>query len=69
MMTEKEAERMGMSDFDIAIGIVMGEIEPDPNKLTPMEKMHGKIISVEQTAFHDITTYEDGHEERYYIGD
>jgi len=30
---------------------------------------HGKMIQVTQTAFHDICEYEDGHVERYYIGD
>lgn len=30
---------------------------------------HGKIVKVQQVAFCDIMIYEDGHEERFYIGD
>jgi len=30
---------------------------------------HGKIIDTHFEAFHDVTVYEDGYEERFYIGD
>ena len=30
---------------------------------------HGEVVEVQQLAFHDVTIYEDGHEESFYIGD
>ena len=68
-MTEQEAKKQGMSDGDIALGIVTGEIEPDPNKKTPMERLHGEIVRVVQEAYGDRIIYEDGYEEWYSIGD
>lgn len=68
-MTEQEAKKKGMSDIDIALGIVTGEIEADPNKKTPMEKIHGEIVRVVQEAYGDCIIYEDGYEEWNSIGD
>ena len=31
--------------------------------------VHGKIVDIRFEAYHDVTVYEDGHEERFYIGD
>lgn len=36
---------------------------------TPDEKAHGKVVGFRRTAYHDITVYEDGYEDWYYIGD
>lgn len=30
---------------------------------------HGKCIGYRQDAYHDVHIYEDGYEERLYIGD
>ncbi len=30
---------------------------------------HGKLVEVRQEAYHDVYVYEDGYEERFYIGD
>lgn len=68
-MTEQEAKKQGMSDIDIAIGILMEEIEPDPNKKTPMEVIHGEIVSVEYEVYGDVVKYADGYEEFISIGD
>ena len=31
--------------------------------------IHGKVVNVRFEAFHDVTVYEDGYEERFYIGE
>ena len=64
-----EAVEKGMDDVSIALGILDGEIISDPNKLTPNEKLHGKVVDTRMDPYHDVTIYEDGYEERYYIGD
>lgn len=68
-ITEQEAEAQGMSDIDIALGILDGDIIPDPNSQTPNEKLHGKVVGTRMEAYHDVTIYEDGYEDWYYIGD
>lgn len=30
---------------------------------------HGKCIDYRQEAYHDVHVFEDGYEERFYIGD
>ena len=30
---------------------------------------HGRVVSVRQEPYHDVTVYEDGHESWYYIGE
>ena len=30
---------------------------------------HGKCVDYRQEAYHDVHVFEDGHEERLYIGD
>lgn len=35
----------------------------------PTANEHGKCVEYRQNAFHDVHVFEDGHEERYYIGD
>lgn len=34
---------------------------------TPSE--HGKVVDYRCEAFYDVTVYEDGYEDRYYVGD
>lgn len=44
------------------------EIEDEKN--TDWSKSpHGKPIGTRFDPYHDVTVYEDGYEERYYIGD
>ena len=38
-------------------------------ELIPGDSEHGKCIGYRQEAYHDVHTFEDGHEERLYIGD
>ncbi len=68
MITEKEALEKNMDDVAIFLGILDGEIVPDP-VLTPNEKLHGKVVGFRMDPYHDVTIYEDGYEDRYYIGD
>lgn len=67
-MTETEAKAKGMSDLDIAMGILMGDIEPE-EKPSLMERLHGKVVGSRMDPYHDVTIYEDGYEDRHYIGD
>lgn len=66
-MTVQEAEMAGMSDIDIALGIVTGEIETEQKEV--VHPIHGKIVGTRFDPYHDVTVYEDGYEEKYYIGD
>lgn len=67
-MTIREAEQSGMSDLDIALAIVTGEIEePEPEEF--IHPVHGRITKTRLDPYHDVKVYEDGYEERYYIGD
>lgn len=68
MITEAEARKQGMDDIDIFLGIVNEEIEPDDSP-SPMEKIHGKVVGTRWEPYHDVTIYEDGYEDWYYIGD
>ena len=70
MITEQEAREKGMDNVAVFLGIVDGEVIPDPTpRLTPNEKLHGKVVGTRMDPYHDVTIYEDGYEERYYIGD
>lgn len=66
-MTMQEAEKSGMCDFDIAMAIVTGEIEEEPEEYR--HPVHGRVVSTRFDPYHDVTVYEDGYEERFYIGD
>lgn len=68
MITEAEARKRGMDDIDIFLGFVNEEIEPAPGP-SPMEKIHGKVVSSRFEPYHDVTVYEDGYEDWLYIGD
>lgn len=30
---------------------------------------HGKVVDTRFEAYHDVTVYEDGYEDRFYIGE
>ena len=36
---------------------------------SPMEKEHGHVVELKWERYHDVYVYEDGFEDRYYIGD
>ena len=42
---------------------------PEEEWNTLPDPKHGKLVRVRQAAYHDIYEYEDGYEERFYIGD
>ena len=35
----------------------------------PRKNPHGEVVERRMEAYHDVVVYEDGYEERYYIGD
>ena len=68
-MTVQEAEKAGMSDIDIALGIVTGELEDEQEPAEYRDPVYGRIVKTRFDPYHDVKVYEDGYEERYYIGD
>lgn len=66
-MTFKEAEKNHWSDIDIAWMIMNGVIEPEPREYR--HPVHGKVVGTRFDPYHDVMVYEDGYEEKYYIGD
>ena len=58
-----------MDDFQISLGILYEEIEPDPARIPYMERLHGKCIDFRMEAYHNVHVYEDGYEDWDYIGD
>lgn len=34
-----------------------------------MRRLHGPIVDYRMEAYHDVRVYEDGYEDRMYIGD
>lgn len=68
-MTVQEAEKAGMSDIDIALGIVTGELEDESEPVEYRDPVHGRITKTRLDPYHDVKVYEDGYEERYFIGD
>ena len=67
-MTYDEAKKSGMDALDILFAIFSGEVDP-PDEIDFVHVDHGRIVDTRFDAYHDVTVYEDGHEERYYIGD
>lgn len=43
-MTVQEAEKAGMSDIDIALGIVTGELEDESEPAEYRDPVHGRIV-------------------------
>lgn len=68
-MTVQEAEKAGMSDIDIALGIVTGELEDESEPAEYRDPVHRRIVKTRFDPYHDVKVYEDGYEERYCIGD
>lgn len=61
-MHEAYALAFLMDDEEKALYNKIREFKPKPNP-------HGKVVSTRFEPYHDVTVYEDGHEEWYYIGD
>lgn len=68
-LTEQEAIAKGMDAIEIFLGILDGMIIPDLNKPSPNEMLHGKVVGTRMDPYHNVTIYEDGYEDRYYLGD
>ena len=66
-MTYEDAVKSGMDGIDIFMGLCSGEIEED--KKVYEHPVPGRIVETRFDPYHDVIVYEDGHEERYYIGD
>ena len=67
-MTYAEAVKSGMDELDIFFAICDGKVEP-PEEKECIHPVHGRVVETRFEAYHDVTVYEDGHEEWYYIGD
>ena len=59
--------------FQDIMDFLDGKIDsPEAGKSAYWEKFyqqHGALVEVRQEAYYDVKIYEDGFEERYYIGD
>ena len=64
MITEEQARAQGADDIDIFLGICNEEIVP-----SRLEQLHGKIVGTRTEPYHDVTVYEDGYEDWFYIGE
>lgn len=56
-------------DFDVLMEIFSNEDVEIGDNLSPNVRLHGPIIGTRFDAYYDVTIYEDGYEERYYVGD
>ena len=54
---------------DIRQALDMINTVPEAEWNTKRDPVHGAVVKREQTAFYDITYYEDGYEKEFYIGD
>lgn len=68
MQSEGQAKQQGADAIDIFMGIVNETVGALPS-LSPMEKLHGKVVESRMRAYHDVTIYEDGYEDWSYIGE
>ena len=68
MQSEEQATQHGADAIDIFMGIV-NETVGAPPRLSPMEKLHGKVVETRMEPYHDVTVYEDGYEDWFYIGE
>lgn len=68
MITEEQARAQGADDIDIFLGICNEEIIPS-SKPSHLEQLHGKIVGARTEPYHDVTVYEDGYEDWFYIGE
>ena len=53
----------------LPLGIVTGELEDESEPAEYRDPVHGRIVKTRFDPYHDVKVYEDGYEERYYIGD
>lgn len=68
IQSAEQARQQGADDIDVFMGIV-DETIGMRQQLSPMEKVHGKFIEARMEAYHDVVVYEDGYEDKDYIGD
>lgn len=68
MQSKEQAIQQGADDLDIFLGIINETVGASP-QLSHMEKLHGKVVETRMEPFYDVTVYEDGYEDRYYVGD
>ena len=68
MQSDEQATQHGADAIDIFMGIV-NETVGAPPRLSPMEKLHGKVVETRMEPYHDVTVYEDGYEDWFYIGE
>lgn len=45
------------------------EEEPSSGYWEEMYRLHGPVVDYRMESYHDVRVYEDGYEERMYIGD
>jgi len=59
-----------MSGLPKQIEEALDLMDTDPRDLPPLKPgQHGKVVERRWEPFHDVIVYEDGYEERFYIGD
>lgn len=58
-----------LEETDTDIYSVLHCYDTEPSYYKRMERVHGPVINRRMDAYHDVTVYADGHEERFYIGD
>ena len=68
MQSKEQATQHGADAIDLFMGFV-NETVGAPPQLSPMEKIHGKVVETRMEPYHDGTVYEDGYEDWFYIGD
>ncbi len=42
---------------------------PDPDYTDVIKYPHGRVVDTRMEPYHDVTVYEDGYEDWYYLGD
>ncbi len=60
---------MNVADVKLPWEYTDEEIEKERKNIDWSKSPHGKPIGTRFDAYHDVTVYEDGHEEQFYIGD
>ncbi len=55
--------------IDISLAIFEGDVPEEVYPESDYQDPHGKIVGHRFDPYHDVTIYEDGYEERFYIGE
>lgn len=58
-----------MDDSDREAYDLLQEVRRKSHEMYSKPNPHGAVVSTRFEAYHDVTVYEDGHEEWYYVGD